>query len=469
MLSNKDYEKLVKETSKIFDGAIKDNDIPSEMLYSLKEDTFIFSGLKTHAQLLEASKLLLTDDNKVKSFSQFSKDVENIKANYNQQYLEAEYQFALTSAQMAGKWANISSDYLLQYRTAMDNKVRESHQRLHNITLPVDDAFWIWFYPPNGWRCRCVALEVRRGKYDITDSKTAISEGEKATSQVGKDGKNKLEIFRFNPGREKVVFPPAHPYNKVEGAKQAKEILKSDFGFKINKPLKTHTDVSNTMADFAKVHPEYYAHGYKFTKATSKKGVNGYTTMSGDVYLTSERMVHLREGLNNIRNGKKTTLAQEDAISTLHHEMWHNANKPGYMRMTTAQTKTMELANEFVSRKTLPEFMKKLGGKLENEILINDRKSTGYNKMVRNYDLLVDWSKSDKTKVLETVKNHLVNGKYTDQLQGLVDGIRKNTEFDIKESTIRTLIGYAQDGTIDYEVFQKLLERNKELLVKKGN
>jgi hypothetical protein len=56
---------------------------------------FLFSGLKTHAQLAEASKLLLTEDGKIKSFSAFAKDTKSIKANYNQNDLEAEYQFAV--------------------------------------------------------------------------------------------------------------------------------------------------------------------------------------------------------------------------------------------------------------------------------------------------------------------------------------------------------------------------------------
>lgn len=219
----KEYNNLIKETAKIFNEALTDNDISEKMLESLKKDVFLFSGLKTHAQLLEASRMLLTDEKTVKSFSQFSKDVEKVKENYNQNYLEAEYQFAVTSSEMAGKWSRISNDYDLQYRTAQDDKVRASHQVLHNITLPADDGFWIYYYPPNGWKCRCNAVEVRKGKYESSDSNTSISAGEKATSQVDKDGKNKLEIFRFNPGIQKVVFPPAHPYHKVQGAKVAKD------------------------------------------------------------------------------------------------------------------------------------------------------------------------------------------------------------------------------------------------------
>ena len=463
----KAYTNLVTETSQIFNGAIADNDIPVAMAKSLKEDVFIFSGLKTNAQLAEASRLLLTDDGKIKSFSAFSKDVESIKENYNQKYLDAEYQFAVSSAQSAGNWANISNDYDLQYRTAGDDRVRDSHDKLRDTTLPSDDAFWLSYYPPNGWRCRCTAVQVRKGKFEVSDSKKAIAEGDKATIQIDKDGKNKLAIFRFNPGIQKVVFPPAHPYAKVAGAQTVRKELKANYGFTIEKELKTAKDLSLSIGVFAEYNPEYFFHGYLHTKTTTKRGVNGYTTMRGDIYLTKDKFQDAIDGFNNIRNGKPTTMNQEDSLSTLHHEMWHNANKPGYVRMTTDQTKTMELANEFVSRKTLPEFMEKLGGKLENKSLINDRKSTGYNKMVINYDSLIEWSKADKGKVLETVREHLINGRYDNQIEGLVNAIKLNSEYEIKEQTIKSLISYAKDNRIDNDSYKGLLGRNNELLVKK--
>lgn len=219
------YKDLIDATNDIFTKALEkgvaDNVIPGAMKMALEKDVFIFSGLKTHAQLFEASRLLLDENKNVKPFSKFSKDIESIKANYNQNYLEAEYIFAQTSSQMAAKWNDITQNgdrYNIQYRTAGDEKVRDSHRVLDQITLPASDAFWNQFYPPNGWRCRCDAVEVLNSKYDKSDSEDAIKRGEKATSLIGKDGKNRLEIFRFNPGKEKVIFPPKHPYLKVIGA-----------------------------------------------------------------------------------------------------------------------------------------------------------------------------------------------------------------------------------------------------------
>jgi SPP1 gp7 family putative phage head morphogenesis protein len=220
-----EYQNLINETNDVFDKTIVDNVVDGALLENLQNDVFLFSGLKTHAQLFEASRLLLNSENKIKPFSEFYKDVKKINETYNRQYLEAEYQFAVASSQTANKWADFSDDYNLQYRTAGDQRVRDSHDKLRDTTLPKSDPFWDSFMPPNGWRCRCTVVEVLPEDYKVSDSKKAIEQGNLATSQIGKDGKNKLAIFRFNPGKDKVIFPPSHPYSKVAGANVVKKEL----------------------------------------------------------------------------------------------------------------------------------------------------------------------------------------------------------------------------------------------------
>lgn len=212
-ITEEPYQKLIDETYKVFNSAIKDNDIPLEMMSALQSDAFLFGGLKTHAQLLEANSLL-TKDGRVKSYRELEHEFTKLNVEYNQNYLEAEYQFAVNSAQMAANWAALDEDgrYNLQYRTASDDRVRPEHAELEGITLPKEDDFWLEYYPPNGWNCRCTVVEVRKSKYEESDSAKALESGEKATTKIGKDGKNRLEIFRFNPGKEEKLFPPKHPY-----------------------------------------------------------------------------------------------------------------------------------------------------------------------------------------------------------------------------------------------------------------
>ena len=198
-------------------GGLK-RSIPEEMARALDENIFLFSGFKTWHEMNDASRLLKDEDGGFKSFDRFLQDVKAIDAQYNQNWLYAEYNFATASTQMAAKWADIERDgdeYDLQYRTALDGLVRPEHAALEGITLPPSDKFWNEYYPPNGWNCRCTAVQVLKDKYPTSDSDQACAAGERATTQIGKNGQNKAAMFRFNPGKAGKVFPPKHPYYKA--------------------------------------------------------------------------------------------------------------------------------------------------------------------------------------------------------------------------------------------------------------
>ena len=195
-----------------------ERNIPDAMARALDENIFLFSGFKTYHEMNDASRLLKDEDGGFKSFDRFLQDVQAIDASYNQNWLYAEYNFATASTQMAAKWADIERDgdeYDLQYRTALDGLVREEHAALEGITLPPSDKFWNEYYPPNGWNCRCTAVQVLKDKYPTSDSDQACAAGERATTQIGKNGENRAAMFRFNPGKAGKVFPPKHPYYKA--------------------------------------------------------------------------------------------------------------------------------------------------------------------------------------------------------------------------------------------------------------
>lgn len=223
----KAYRDLITATSQVFSSAIP-HQVPEEMRAYLERDVFVFSGLKTHTQLTEARSKLKDEQGNIRPYHLFEKEILRLNNTYNRNYLEAEYQFAVQSAQSAASWANLQEDtsrYWLEYRTAGDERVRQSHAALAGICLPKDDAFWTEYYPPNGWRCRCTAVEVLARENTKTNPETAKKAGEAATTQIGKNGNNKLAMFRFNPGQEKKVFPPNNTYTQVVGATVAAAAL----------------------------------------------------------------------------------------------------------------------------------------------------------------------------------------------------------------------------------------------------
>lgn len=217
-LDSKPANELTTEINKVLQEAVKkgiEYEVPQTLLDHIHKNVYVFSGAKTYAELRELSNLLVDNKGELKSFSKFYKETRAIHNDYNKNYLESEYLFAQQSAIMASKWADIENDgdrYNLQYRTANDDKVRKTHQLLHNITLPPSDTFWNKYFPPNGWRCRCNVVQVRKKDYPLSDSEHANQLGAQATMTIGKDGSNTSEMFRFNPGKQQIIFPNSHPY-----------------------------------------------------------------------------------------------------------------------------------------------------------------------------------------------------------------------------------------------------------------
>lgn len=207
--------KLLIETAAAINRGVNTHlptDVPDTLRYALEENSFIFSGFKTFHAMREIGLSLLNDKGEIKQYADFQADVLKLNDKYNKAYLYAEYKHAVSTSQMAAKWVGIETDgdrYLLQYRTAEDNRVREDHTALDGITLPPSDPFWSKYYPPNGWGCRCTAVQVRRGKYTESDPKAAMELGDSATEAA------KQQIFRFNAGKEMKLFPDKHPYFKA--------------------------------------------------------------------------------------------------------------------------------------------------------------------------------------------------------------------------------------------------------------
>lgn len=59
-----------------------------------------------------------------------------------------------------------------------DNRQRPEHKILDGIIRPIDDAFWIESYPPDGYRCRCIARSLTKSQAEAkgitTDDKLPV-------------------------------------------------------------------------------------------------------------------------------------------------------------------------------------------------------------------------------------------------------------------------------------------------------
>ena len=205
---------LINETNRAFTDAISKGlgEQPDPAVAAaLRENAFIFSGFKTHAELEQVAQLLTDENGNIRPFNEFLNDVQKLNKDYNHTYLRTEYNQAVQAAQMASKWADFERDkdfINLQYRTANDERVRASHRILHGVTLPVDDKFWQQYTPPNGWGCRCTVVAVPKddADYPVKDVHGSTIDGKEVFPTPA------YEIFKTNTAKDRKVFPDKHPY-----------------------------------------------------------------------------------------------------------------------------------------------------------------------------------------------------------------------------------------------------------------
>lgn len=86
------------------------------------------------------------------------------RTTFDARRLQLIFDTNLRQSYAAGRWARIERNRAVNpyviYRTMRDERVRASHRPWDGVVLPVDDPFWDTHYPPNGWRCRCLAYAI---------------------------------------------------------------------------------------------------------------------------------------------------------------------------------------------------------------------------------------------------------------------------------------------------------------------
>lgn len=125
------------------------------------ENIYQFSSAKNYRELKELNELVyVSETGRKRSFSEFKRAALQVNQSYNSNYLYTEQNFAYGATLMARNWEGFSAEGMLEYRTQSDAAVRDSHRSLHGIRRPKSDLFWNTHYPPNGWGCRCLVVEV---------------------------------------------------------------------------------------------------------------------------------------------------------------------------------------------------------------------------------------------------------------------------------------------------------------------
>lgn len=177
---------------------------------NFRTNIYRFSAAKTFQEVLDLQALIMDERGFFRPFEDFATDARRIYKDYNEAWMQSEWQTARASGQSVAQWQEIEDikDIYpnLKYQTVGDDVVRPTHRKLDNIVRPVNDRFWDVHMPPNGWRCRCDTISV--------------SADEKVT-ELDADRRKELladvdELFRFNPAKKQQVFDDSkHPYFQV--------------------------------------------------------------------------------------------------------------------------------------------------------------------------------------------------------------------------------------------------------------
>ena len=302
-----------------------------------------------------------------------------------------------------------------------------------------------------GWhpQCRCYVVPILADEKEfdkiqeailndepIPESKSVIREPNKYFQDWWKSNKSRVAEAQSLPywvkdnpkyakiKREKTDVEKQNIQKRWNERKEKNEeglLLKE---YKTNEQIeKTFVKINKTFSD---TESKWFENGDLKLDAETNHHYNGSTKMNGEILLKQDRIDKVKSALSKIGKGKWQDITDDeaDAMATFWHEITHNRNKQGNMALTTIQRRYMELANEFVARKTLPEFYQKLGcSETPQPQFMTNRNSTGYNRMVNNYDFVIQRLGLDADKTLAAVRESLYNKAYTKQQTGLKKGL----------------------------------------------
>lgn len=217
----------------VYDGfgdtlaSVEADSIDEELLLELRENIYMFSAAKTFQQVKDMSEALTFED-EVRPWSEFKELAGGIFNQYNETWLRTEYDTAIGQAQSAARWNEVEKKKevlpLLKYSAIEDANTSEICAPLDGVTLKVDDPFWNTFMPLNHFNCRCTVEQLSEDDGEITPD-------DKIEGLKEEVGGEMQDVFKMNPGKDKVIFSDDHPYFDV--APKDRGFAEKNFGLPI--------------------------------------------------------------------------------------------------------------------------------------------------------------------------------------------------------------------------------------------
>ncbi len=210
-ISNQAYQNAVD--SEFTSAGVEFGKKNEDFINEFKHNAAVFAAFKNHRQTSEIAEQLLDENGNLRSFHAFKKAVlgTTIKGDYNQRWLQTEYNIAVRSSRMAAKFKKYEATKHiypnLEYMPSTAATPREEHKEYYGVILPIEHPWWDTHTPPLDWGCEC-------GIRNTDKPVTKVPVGDKPTNPV----------FSNNPGRTaEIVNMKEHPY--VKGVTDVKKQL----------------------------------------------------------------------------------------------------------------------------------------------------------------------------------------------------------------------------------------------------
>lgn len=225
-------------------------------LAAMEMNLFKFAEAKGRAEVLLLNQLLLDKDKlEIRSERDFIEHAKKINANFNQTYLQVERDFAIATGQNSARYMEFIREQneigTWEYQTAGDDEVRHEHSLLDGRVFKLSDTTARKLWPPNGYRCRCEALQFVGKPGDKlmsgNDGINVIFPTTKLKDQFAINRAETGEVFTANQmylgtlkdleGKVGAGKPINQYTSKDYGLKSVSEIRKSRYPIKLDKTI----------------------------------------------------------------------------------------------------------------------------------------------------------------------------------------------------------------------------------------
>lgn len=131
----------------------------ADFVKQFKTNTAVFAAFKNHQQTKEMAALMIDDNGILRPFYKFKKLALELSQKYNIDWLQTEYNTAISAARTAAnlkKYAKTLKLYPnLEYIQSVATHPRDLHLTWVGTILPYDHKWWEDHMPPSDWNCSC--------------------------------------------------------------------------------------------------------------------------------------------------------------------------------------------------------------------------------------------------------------------------------------------------------------------------